>query len=108
MESVNECILYNQELDDLSNRLGKLAVYSLFPSDKSNLLMDEINANKKKIKEIIDDPKATREQTYEEHRKLLCDKISDDNCELQRDGTSYCTYILGTIKETVVCKKVFD
>lgn len=105
LDSVNQCILYAKELEDLAQRLPKLKFAWIINEDKSKVLSKEINNKIKEVNAIINDPKATRGETHEEHRKVLCSKMEDDDCELQRDGTSICVYSIGTIKETVVCKR---
>ena len=104
LESVNQCILYEKELEDLSFRLPKLELAGIIESDKEQMLAKQIDTKIEEAKTIISDPNATSGETYEEHRQAICKKVSEDNCELQRDGTSYCQYVLGSTKEIVKCK----
>ena len=102
----NSCVLYYDDLDDLRDKIRKLYVFrdKMMSEPKYTVLVESINKNYEKVKEILDNTSAQRQKSYEEDRLEKCHKITgcDDNCR-----TSFCScYYLNeqNTKEYVMCK----
>ena len=112
IDHLNECILYKEELNNLSHKYD--TVYSYRPSHlvsekKFNYLKNEIKKEIEETEEIIANESARNQPNYDQEREDICRKVTANQCKCDnRSRSCDCTYKIGTsIIKNVRCKNIY-
>ncbi len=105
-DNVNACILYNEEITDLSFRLEKIYRFGnerIINDGKYEMIRKNIKNIISDTKAIVEDPTSKRAMTYEEERLDICSKVKQENCPECKEGKCVCVYE----KKSVFCKDIY-